>query len=49
MKVALDVLLEMGLIKYENEHIIFDGDGKKADLSQSEILNNLNKMQGGEQ
>lgn len=49
MKVALDVLLEMKLIKYENEHIIFDGDGKKADLSQSEILNKLNKMQGGEQ
>ncbi len=49
MKIALDVLCEMGLIKYENEHIIFDGDGKKADLSQSEILNSLNKMQGGEQ
>ena len=49
MKVSLDVLFEMGLIKYENEHIIFDGDGKKADLSKSEILNNLNKMQGGEQ
>ena len=49
MKVSLDVLFEMGLIKYENEHIIFDGDGKKADLSQSEILNKLNKMQGGEQ
>ncbi len=49
MRVSLDVLCEMGLIKYENEHIIFDGDGKKADLSQSEILNNLNQMQGGEQ
>jgi hypothetical protein len=49
MKVALDVLFEMELIKNESEHIIFDGDGKKADLSQSKILNNLNKMQGGEQ
>lgn len=49
MKVAIDVLFEMGLIKYEDEHIIFDGDGKKADLSQSKILNNLIYMQGGEQ
>ncbi len=49
MRVSIDVLSEMGLIKYENEHIIFDGDGKKVDLSQSKILNNLNKLQGGEQ
>ncbi len=49
MKVSLDVLNEMGLIKYDNEHIIFDGDGKKADLLQSKILNELNKLQGGEQ
>lgn len=49
MLVAVDVLCELGLIKIENDKIIFDGDGKKADLSKSEILNNLNRMQGGEQ
>ena len=48
MLVSLDVLNELKLIYYENEHIFFDGDGKKADLSQSEILNELNKMKGGE-
>ncbi|MBQ8765802.1 MAG: single-stranded-DNA-specific exonuclease RecJ [Clostridia bacterium] len=48
MCVAIDVLFEMGLIKYKNEHIIFDGDGKKSDLSKSEILNKLNSLQGGE-
>ncbi len=49
MLVSIDVLCELGLIKKENGQIVFDGDGKKADLSQSEILNNLNKMQRGEQ
>lgn len=49
MLVSIDVLCELGLIKKENGQIFFDGDGKKADLSQSEILNNLNKMQRGEQ
>ncbi len=46
MLVSLDILSEMGLIKREGEHIIFDGDGKKADLSQSEILKKLTEMQG---
>jgi hypothetical protein len=48
MLVALDVLCELKLIYFENERIIFDGDGKKADLSQSEILRLLNDMKGGE-
>ncbi|MBQ3524512.1 MAG: single-stranded-DNA-specific exonuclease RecJ [Clostridia bacterium] len=41
MAVSLDVLCELGLIKRENGQIQFDGDGKKADLSQSKILKNL--------
>ena len=49
MMVSVDVLCELGLIKRENGQLIFDGEGKKADLSQSEILNNLNRIQGGEQ
>ena len=48
MLVSLDVLNELKLIYYENEQIVFDGDGKKADLSQSKILNELNQMKGGE-
>ena len=48
MLAALDVLCELKLIYFENERIIFDGDGKKADLSQSEILRLLNDMKGGE-
>lgn len=46
MLVSLDILCELGLIKREGEHIIFDGDGKKADLSQSKILKKLTEMQG---
>ena len=49
MLVSVDVLCELGLVKKENGQLIFDGDGKKADLNQSEILNNLNRLQGGEQ
>lgn len=49
MLVSVDVLCELGLLKQENGQLIFDGNGKKADLSKSEILNNLNKIQGGEQ
>ncbi len=49
MLVSVDVLCELGLLKQENGQLIFDGNGKKADLSQSEILNNLNRIQGGEQ
>lgn len=41
MAISLDVLCELGLIKRENGKILFDGNGKKADLSQSEILENL--------
>ncbi len=49
MLLSIDVLCELKLIKIENEQIIFDGEGKKADLSKSVILNSLNQMQGGEQ
>ncbi len=49
MLVSIDVLCELELLKQENGQLIFDGEGKKADLSQSKILNNLNKLQGGEQ
>ncbi len=42
MAVSLDVLCELGLIKREKGIIVFDGDGKKADLSQSKILKDLN-------
>ena len=48
MLVSLDVLKELDFIKEEKEQIIFDGDGKKADLSQSEILKELNEVKGGE-
>lgn len=46
MQVSIDVLCEMGLIKREDNQLIFDGNGKKADLSQSKILKELNEMQG---
>ncbi len=49
MLVSVDVLCELGLVKQENGKIIFDGDGKKTDLSKSKILSNLNTLQGGEQ
>ena len=49
MLVSIDVLCELGLLKRENGQLIFDGEGKKADLSQSKILNDLNRIQGGEQ
>ncbi len=46
MQVSVDVLVELGLIRKENETLIFDGNGKKADLSSSKILKELNEMQG---
>ena len=49
MMVSVDVLCELGLVKRENGQLIFDGEGKKADLNQSDILNTLNRIQGGEQ
>lgn len=48
MAVAVDVLCELELIKREKEKLIFDGINKKTDLSKSEILNDLTKMQAGE-
>jgi single-stranded-DNA-specific exonuclease len=46
MQVSVDVLIELGLIRKENETLIFDGNGKKADLTSSKILKELNEMQG---
>ncbi len=46
MQVSVDVLIELGLVRKENETLIFDGNGKKADLSSSKILKELNEMQG---
>ncbi len=46
MRVSVDVLCELELIKHKGEQIIFDGDGKKADLSKSKILEYLNEMKG---
>lgn len=46
MQVSVDVLCELGLIRKENETLIFDGNGKKADLSESKILKRLSEMQG---
>lgn len=45
MQVSVDVLVELGLVRKENETLIFDGNGKKADLSSSKILKELNEMQ----
>ena len=45
---SLDILCELGLIKRSGDIIIFEGNNKKTDLSQSEILNKLIKMQGGD-
>ncbi|MGN0539155.1 MAG: single-stranded-DNA-specific exonuclease RecJ [Candidatus Fimenecus sp.] len=47
MQISVDVLCELGLIRQERGIIIFDGDGKKADLSASAVLNGL-AMQGSE-
>ncbi|MCH5191241.1 MAG: single-stranded-DNA-specific exonuclease RecJ [Oscillospiraceae bacterium] len=47
MLTSLDVLCELRLIRRSGDIIIFDGNNKKTDLSQSEILNKLIKMQGG--
>ena len=44
--IAIDVLCELALIKIEQGKIIFDGEGKKADLTKSEILNRLNQLKG---
>lgn len=47
MQISVDVLCELGLIRQERGIIIFDGDGKKADLSASAVLRDL-AMQGSE-
>lgn len=48
MLASLDILCELGLIKLCGDIIIFDGNNKKTDLSQSKILNQLIEMQGGD-
>lgn len=47
MQISVDVLCELGLIRQERGIILFDGGGKKADLSASAVLRNL-AMQGSE-
>ena len=46
MAVALDVLAELGLILVKDNIYSFDGDGKKTDLSASDILARLTKAGG---
>ncbi len=48
MLVAIDVLKELGFVKSENGQLVFVGEDKKADLSKSKILKELNEMKGGE-
>lgn len=48
MQTAVDVLCELGLIKFSEGKIIFDGDNKKTELSDSKILNRLNAFSGGD-
>ena len=45
-KEALDVLAELGLILVKDNIYSFDGDGKKTDLSASDILARLTKAGG---
>lgn len=47
MQISVDVLCELGLIRQEKGIILFDGGGKKADLSASAVLRDL-AMQGSE-
>ena len=47
MQISVDVLCELGLIRQERGIILFDGGGKKADLSASAVLRDL-AMQGRE-
>lgn len=47
MQISVDVLYELGLIRQERGIILFDGGGKKADLSASAVLRDL-AMQGSE-
>lgn len=47
MQISVDVLCELGLIRQERGIILFDGGGKKADLSASAVLRDL-AMQGSE-
>ena len=46
MQVSIDILCELGLIRKENESLIFEGNGKKVDLLDSKILRELNEQQG---
>lgn len=47
MQISVDVLCELGLIRQERGIILFDGGGKKADLSASAVLRDL-ATQGSE-
>lgn len=47
MQTAVDILCELELLKFSDSKIIFDGDNKKVELTDSKILNKLNAFKGG--
>lgn len=48
MQTAVDILCELELLKTSDGKIVFDGDNKKAELTDSKILNRLNAFKGGD-
>lgn len=48
MQTAIDILCELELLKTSDGKIIFDGDNKKVELTDSKILNKLNSFTGGD-
>lgn len=48
MQTAIDILCELELLKTSDGKIIFDGDNKKVELTDSNILNILNSFAGGD-
>ena len=48
MKTAVDILCELSLLKIQDGKIIFDGESKKVQLTDSKILQSLNYFAGGE-
>lgn len=48
MQTAVDILCELELLKTSDGKIVFDGDNKKVELTDSKILNRLNAFKGGD-
>lgn len=48
MQTAVDILCELELLNFSDGKIIFDGDNKKVELTDSKILNKLNAFKGGD-